>query len=101
MIVSSELAADGGRLDIRLSGRFDFSMHEEFKAAYDGKIESGDTVVVDLAGVEYMDSSALGMLLLLREYLGEEDADVRLINGSPEIRNILHVSNFEQLFKIE
>ncbi|MDP6981078.1 MAG: STAS domain-containing protein [Myxococcota bacterium] len=61
----------------------------------------GSKVVVDMQGIDYMDSSALGVMLLLREYVGEDDADVRLINGRPEIRNILQVSNFEQLFKIE
>ncbi len=101
MAVSSEALSDKNELLIRVSGRFDFSLHEEFKSAYDGKVEPGYKVVVDMEGVEYMDSSALGMLLLLREYVGEDDADVRLINGSPEIRNILQVSNFEQLFKIE
>ncbi len=101
MAVTSESLDGKNELLIKVSGRFDFSLHEEFKAAYDGKVEDGDRVVVDMEGVDYMDSSALGMLLLLREYVGEDDADVRLINGRPEIRNILQVSNFEQLFLIE
>ncbi len=101
MAVTSESLDGKNELLIKVSGRFDFSLHEDFKAAYDGKVEDGDRVVVDMEGVDYMDSSALGMLLLLREYVGEDDADVRLINGRPEIRNILQVSNFEQLFLIE
>lgn len=101
MAVTSESGKNGNALTISVTGRFDFSVHEAFREAYDGKVESGATVVVDMAGVEYMDSSALGMLLLLREHVGEDRADVRLINGNSEIRNILQVSNFAELFKME
>ncbi|MFT5442300.1 MAG: anti-anti-sigma factor [Myxococcota bacterium] len=101
MAITSEISAEQESLAIKVSGRFDFSLHEEFRASYSEVEAKGLKVVVDLAEVEYMDSSALGMLLLLREYVGEDQAKVRLINGAPEIMNILHVSNFDQLFKVE
>ncbi|MCP4037235.1 MAG: STAS domain-containing protein [bacterium] len=101
MAVTSEGSREGKELTIRVSGRFDFSLHEEFQNAYSGLVEAGAQVVVDLEHVDYMDSSALGMLLLLREHVGEDSSHVQLINGNPEIRNILYVSNFDQLFKIE
>lgn len=56
--------------------------------------------VVNLQGTTYMDSSALGMLLLLRDHAGGDEADIRLLNCSPDVRKILSVSNFEQLFVI-
>ena len=89
------------QLTIKVVGRFDFSLHEEFQNTYYGHVAVGTRVAIDLEKVEYMDSSALGMLLLLREYVGEDNADIRLIHASSEIRNILQVSNFDQLFKIE
>ncbi|MCH7869356.1 MAG: STAS domain-containing protein [Myxococcales bacterium] len=101
MAVTSEGSKDDNSLTITVTGRFDFSVHEAFRKAYDGQVDTGAKVVVDMAGVEYMDSSALGMLLLLREHVGEDQADVRLINGNSEIQNILQVSNFGELFKME
>ena len=101
MAVSSESLNANKELVVRIVGRFDFSLHEDFKTAYEGKVQSGTRVVVDMAGGEYMDSSALGMWLLLRESVGEDDADVRLVGSRPEIRNILQVSNFDELFTIE
>ncbi len=101
MAVTSDGSKEQNSLTIKVSGRFDFSMHEEFRNAYDGQVEPGAAVVVDMSGVDYMDSSALGMLLLLREHAGDDNSDVRLVNGSHEIRNILEVSNFGELFKVE
>ena len=55
--------------------------------------------VVDLSRTSYLDSSALGMLLILREHAGA-DAEVTLANPAPAVREILKLSNFDQLFKI-
>jgi hypothetical protein len=40
------------------------------------------------------------MLLLLRDYAGGDRADIRLINCNADVRKILAISNFEQLFSI-
>ena len=47
-----------------------------------------------------MDSSALGMLLLLREFAGGDDADIQLVSPNAEIRNVLDIANFGKLFTI-
>ena len=52
-----------------LGGRFDFSAHKEFRDTTE-QLLSRDEVSeldVDLAAVNYVDSSALGMLLMLRD----------------------------------
>jgi anti-anti-sigma factor len=85
---------------IRISERFDFSVHREFRQAYRDRVPGAVRYVVDLNGTEYMDSSALGMLLLLREHAAGSDSSIRIINCSPEIRQILAISNFSKLFEI-
>jgi len=47
-----------------------------------------------------MDSSALGMLLMMREYLGGNDASISITNCSSDIKNILTVANFQGLFNM-
>lgn len=54
---------------------------------------------MDLKEATYLDSSALGMLLLLRDHAGD-DADVRVINSNSDVRKILAISNFDKLFDI-
>jgi anti-anti-sigma factor len=99
MPVSSALTADKNRLDINISGRFDFSMHREFRDSYRHH-DGVKTIVVNLSRADYMDSSALGMLLLLKEYAGEKHATVELSAPSPAIKKILTIANFDKLFKI-
>ena len=100
MTISSQLSADGQELTITIQGRFDFNTHQAFRDAYQHVGNSAERYVVDLGGATYLDSSALGMLLLLRDHAGGDRANVRLVNCNPDVRKVLSVSNFEQLFAI-
>ena len=62
------------QLTIGVEGRFDFRVYDSFRNAYADVGDSVEKYVIDLAAAEYMDSSALGMLLLLREFAGGDDA---------------------------
>ncbi|MFJ3484476.1 STAS domain-containing protein [Pseudomonas sp. NPDC090202] len=99
MSVTSERSSDGQQLTINIRGRFDFSAHQDFRGAYEG-VDDAQRFVVDLHGTTYLDSSALGMLLLLRDHAGGDRADVRLVNCSAEVVKILAISNFSKLFQI-
>lgn len=100
MTISSQLSADGQELTITIQGRFDFNTHQAFRDAYQHVSSTPRRYVVDLGGATYLDSSALGMLLLLRDHAGGDRADVRLVNCNSDVRKVLSVSNFEQLFAI-
>jgi anti-anti-sigma factor len=99
MSISSSVSADRKVVTISVNGRFDFAMHQEFMRAYRDFPGGEVHFVVDLTNVEYMDSSALGMLLQLREH-GHKGREVELINGSQGVREILRIANFEKLFKV-
>jgi len=100
MSVSTTVSSDQNEVTIQVTGRFDFSTHREFVSAYKEHPKGGVYFVVDLQGADYMDSSAMGMLLQLREY-AKNDKNVRLINGNDGIREILRIANFDKLFTIE
>lgn len=100
MAITSQPSADGQELTIVIQGRFDFGAHQEFRDAYERIDQRPKRYVVDLKGTTYLDSSALGMLLLLRDHAGGDDAQIRLEHCNPDVRKILAISNFEQLFKI-
>ena len=89
---------------ISIKGRFNFEMHSQFRTAYQSEAKDQDgknlKYLIDLAGTEYIDSSALGMLLLLREEAGGNESDIEIVNARPEIRKILETANFQRLFKI-
>lgn len=101
MAITSTASADGKVLTITLDERFDFAVHSALRAAYAGEMPKFDTYIVDLRHTVYMDSSALGMLLQLKEHAGGSQGAVRIRNASSGIRDILGVANFHQLMTIE
>jgi len=92
----------GSVATIQMSGRFDFSAHRSFKEAYDPLLQQkGITnIEINLANVAYMDSSALGMLLLLHERAQAEGKEVVLCRANSTITQILDIANFGKLFTI-
>lgn len=96
---SVRASAQGSSLVICVEGRFDFHCHKEFRKACEEVIGTFTECVVDLRGTEYLDSSALGMLLVLRESLG--GVKVRVTNCRPSILKILQIANFNSLFTLE
>ena len=101
MSVNQEVSSDGKKVHINISGRFDYKLSQEFRDSY-RRVLGQDSVsyYVDLSDASYMDSSALGMLLLLREHAKCRGGSVFLERPSEQIDNILKVANFEQLFTI-
>jgi len=92
-------STDGDKQIINIQGRFDFSLQSDFRKAYEKSVPSSH-FILDFSGAEYLDSSALGMLLLLRDYAGGDNANINLTHCRNEIKNILEISNFQKLFKI-
>lgn len=100
MTVTIRRSEDGITRIIAIEGRFDFSTHQAFRDAYEKDSEGVRQWVVDMSNTSYLDSSALGMLLLLRDFAGGDSARIRIENCNSDVRRILTISNFEQLFSI-
>jgi len=98
MSISANKSADGAELTIAISGHFDFGVQHDFRHCYEDSAAS--LYVVDMMETEYMDSSALGMLLMLREHAGGNNSNITLRNCSQDIKTILSVANFQSLFNI-
>ena len=99
MSVTVAESSNGREVTINVRGRFDFSCHQDFMKVYKGYPKGKIRFVVDLRETEYMDSSAMGMLLQLREN-SEQSNNVQLQNGNDSVNEILRIANFDKLFKI-
>lgn len=86
-----------GKVVITITGRFDFGCHPDFRAVC-SKIGSGAEVVVDLEKATYVDSAALGMLLLLRDRVGDARR-IQIINCQGQPDQVLRIANFDQIFQ--
>lgn len=100
MAFSTHITEDDTITIIRTGGKFDYNSHTEFRDAYKDN-DSAMKYVIDMRETDYMDSSALGMMLLLREHAGCGSADIKIMNCNNEIHKILEISNFHKLFQIQ
>lgn len=86
-------------LSININGKFDFSVHPDFRRCYkDINPDTIKQVELNMLYVSYMDSAALGMLLLLKEYFA--NATIRIRNCNDHVRRVLDIANFQQKFDI-
>jgi anti-anti-sigma factor len=89
-----------GAAVIRVPARFDFRRIGDFHGAVDKVFEQrlADEIVIDLSDTEYLDSAALGMLLVLRDRARGERAGVVLASARGTVSNVLSAANFAKLF---
>lgn len=100
MAVETHLDAEKQILEIKISGRFDFSVHQDFRKATQQASSGVTAIMVDMSETDYVDSSALGMLLVLRDKVGENKEAISIKNAKPEVRKILDIANFDKLFTL-
>ncbi len=101
MAVETNLNTETQTLEVRISGRFDFSIHQNFRKITQQTGAGVKSIAIDLSETEYMDSSALGMLLVLRDKVNEKKEAITIRNAKDEVRKILKIANFDKLFTLD
>jgi HptB-dependent secretion and biofilm anti anti-sigma factor len=99
MSIDTKKSGDGQELTIFLPEKFDFQLHEEFREAYE-KEEKMKSLVLDMLKTSYMDSSALGMMLQLKEHAEKCNGKVSIKNANGNILQILSIANFDKIFSV-
>jgi len=92
----------GEQLLVRLVGRFDFTTRGQFIPEVEEALPAvpGGEIRIDMSGVEYIDSSALGMLLMLRDKAKRHAKTVTLAGAQGMVRDIITTAQFDKLFSI-
>lgn len=101
--MSIDVRIHGGSAYIAISGRFDFKLWRNFKDAYTPLLNNDSIreIRVEMSRINYMDSSAMGMLLLLNERANAIKKTVKLLSTSGFVLQMLEVVNFGKIFNIE
>jgi len=91
-----------GAARITISERFDSGQYQQFKSAYLPLLDNRavQTIEVDVSQVDYLDSGALGMLVLLNESAKNADKKVVLISLPGPVADVLKIANADKLFSI-
>ncbi|WP_415894795.1 STAS domain-containing protein [Neptuniibacter sp. PT34_22] len=101
MAISVQNAGDNKTINIVVSQQFDYSLHQSFRDAYRNVDAPGTIFKVDLSKATYMDSSALGMILLLKEHAEKKGGKVIISRPNESVHKILTIANFDQFVTIE
>lgn len=82
--------------------QFDFNVHREFRQATQSLLEDTDIqeIWVDFDQVTFLDSSALGMLLLLKERAEGVKKGLVLANCKDVVLQVLQIACFDRLFTL-
>lgn len=88
---------------IRIEGRFDFSAHHDFRDAIKAAMAnaSATDIEIDLSAANYIDSAALGMLLLSLENAKAAGKQLALARPVGAVKQVLDIANFQRLFAIK
>jgi anti-sigma B factor antagonist len=81
-------------------GDLDVYTAPQLKAAFDKVGLAGKTIVLDLSGVHFIDSSALGMLVAALQQNRTYGGEVYLVMDDPHLLKIFRITGFDTLFSI-
>ena len=96
-----EFSEDGKVLTIYIEEKFNFGNVQEFRVAYSQDMEKVESIVINLQKTEYMDSSALGMLLNMQKSVSATVSHFKIIHSRPQVLKILQIARFDKKFDIE
>lgn len=93
---------EGNRSEVALRGQFTFFDTTLFAKIRDMFTVAGTAhVVLNFRDVDFIDSAALGMLLLAREEAEQKNVRLVLAQPSRAVEKAFRISAFDTLFEIE
>ena len=89
-----------GEVRAVMSGRFTFADVGPFKEMI-GHIKEakGKRFVIDVNAIAFIDSAAMGMLLMARDAAASEAVPLALAGAQGQVKRILDVAKFDTLFE--
>jgi anti-anti-sigma factor len=89
------------RTVLRLHGELDLSSAQLFQSEFDGaEIGSAAMVVLDLEGLQFIDSTGLRMILSAHERARERGQEFAITPGSPQVRRLLTITRVGEHLRV-
>jgi anti-sigma B factor antagonist len=88
-----------GRVVVRLRGELDIGtvpiLEDRLRQALDG---GGRRLVIDLRGLEFMDSTGLTLLLRWGRGAQQDGYELALVRGAPRVHRLFELTGLDELF---
>lgn len=93
--------SDDGSVTLKLGGHFDFNAYSDFKPYQTQALDMPGIkqIILDMSKLDYLDSAALGTLLLLREKARDRNVEIVIRGANGVVREILEIAHFERMFR--
>lgn len=86
------------------TGRLDHENCEPFRvelsAQIDAAVRSGEPIVIDMSGIEYVSSAGLRCLMIAAKEAGARDGRVVVAAMQPMVAEIFRISRFDLVFEV-
>jgi len=99
--MDKQVEKSGDKTVISLSGQLIETDRLEFSGMISNVFASGaKDIELNMAGLSYMDSIGLGLLVTLRDEAEKNDAVVRITGPQGKVKELLEMARFDILFEI-
>ena len=99
-MLNIEKKVDGSTMEIALSGRLDTTTAPQLEEVVKAELAGKDSLVFDLAQLEYISSAGLRVLLSAQKIMNNQGTIV-VKNVSEEVNEIFEVTGFSDILTIE
>ena len=90
-----------GAVVVRIEGRFEFGTRNDYKRLIGQIVQEGHRqLVLDLEGVTFMDSSALGLLLLTDQNFKLKKGTLSLVKPTGYVRQVIELANLPRVIPV-
>ena len=96
-----KLETNGNTQTIKLIGDLDVYSEDDFKSFIDEQIDVDKDIVLDLSDLEYLDSTGLGMFMIVYNQQKENDKSVRVVKAKENIKKLFKITDLTDLFAME
>lgn len=91
-----------GVREVELRGQLTFEANDDFRRILDGFSEDGvSECVLDLGGLDFIDSAGLGLLVLANNAANRASARLRMRHPRGQVREMIEISEFHTIIPCE
>jgi anti-anti-sigma factor len=99
--VELKTSVRGGHVVVALRGDLDITGAADAEAAITGLMARGQSLVIDMSALDFIDCSSLGALLRVQGLARRDGGDVMLAAPQPHVLRLLALTGNDEVFSVQ